>query len=772
MVGYFTTWAPSSTRIDTSKIVSIAASALVSNGPQAAIFTPYHLASGGGERYILSSALVLQELGYFVTFMVPPSTAIPTIEQLKETGEALRIALDYSRLSMEVVQVSRGGQLSHFHGNDITKNGQYDVFYLLGNRKLPNIRPIGAKFNIYMCQFPFNYRSVDKRTDLNIFMEYDDVLVNSRYTHQWYTKSAAVSFQYLMNKGLTTPSVTILFPPVEPLSAVLRETPLNSTYLGTNTSNVSIVVSSAPKGEQKRHLIPFHERDAPGTFNIVMQGSFFTGRQSKGHFAALRILQKVIVALPEGLRDKVHLSMVGKIPPEPEHQQYASEIKGNVTVRKLPVSLLHNTTHETFEVQLQRSHVFWYLTGIDVVDGKENIDPASREHFGVSVVEAMSVGCVPIVHDVGGTADIVQNGVNGLYANSEADFVSRTLEIMRTSGFLDNNGVLQPAASLQALSEAAVTRSREFNWEVFHHNLYFLVQRGVLSAHFREVMAANQLALYPLTSTCHLTVSANARNVALIVAANIDGGFPAVTHNIMQHLPSNWGLTVVHSADSESFVKYSLRHILNVRFIALPDSFSVTSVKDYNDLMLSEHFWQSIKADKVLLFQTDSIILSRGIERYLQYDYVGAPWNVQQNERVRDYIAQGKLRHAVGNGGFSLRTVSAMIDICRRYANETKTGSVTEQEDLFVSRSFEALGYKVAPVEIAYQFSAEVPLPDLHPATGDHEPFALHAAWYYWPLRDIDRWLGHLQPAPNPQLRAKISSKAQKHACDNEKREN
>lgn len=737
--------------VDPLQVASAALSNVSFSGPRAAMFTPYHLTPGGGERYILSSALVMQDLGYFVTIMVPHDATVRTISQLKETTKALRISLDYSRLNLEVVRVNHDNSLSHLNGRRITKFDQYDVFYLLGNSKLPFIRPVGSKFNIYMCQFPFDYLSPDKESHLDLFSEYDSVLLNSRFTHSWYAKSAVPSFQSLVEKGLTTPTVSILFPPVEPFPAVWREaaTAHNDSITRISTSSIG-------------SLIPFHERDASGTFNIVMLGRFFTGRQSKGHFAALRILENIISSLPEVLRSKVHLSMMGKIQPELKHVQYAAEVKGNATVRKLPVSFLHNVPPETLESTLQRSHVFWHLTGIDVINGKESSDPASLEHFGISVVEAMSAGCVPIVLSIGGTTDIVQNGVNGYYANGEADFVQRTLEIMRSSGFLRRNGVMEAAASLQALSESAVARSREFHLDVFRKNLYLLVQRGVLSAHFRKVMATNQLAQHPLTSTCGFSVSANARNVALIVAANIDGGLRSITHNVVEHLPEGWGLVVVHSADSESFVKMSLQHIRNVRYIALPDSFSITSVKDYNNLMFSAQFWRSIEADKVLLFQTDSIILHHGIESYMKYDYIGAPWNERENERVKRYIAEGKLRHAVGNGGFSLRTVSAMVTICERHAQEANNGSVeTEQEDLYVARSFEALGYKVAPVDVAYRFSTEVPLRHLSSAKAvtSHTPFALHAAWYYWAKEDIDRWLDFAkQPTQSLHLRSKVST--------------
>ena len=37
-------------------------------------------------------------------------------------------------------------------------------------------------------------------------------------------------------------------------------------------------------------------------------------------------------------------------------------------------------------------------------------DPADHEHFGISIVEGMSAGCLPIAYCVGGANDIIEQG--------------------------------------------------------------------------------------------------------------------------------------------------------------------------------------------------------------------------------------------------------------------------------------------------------------------------------------------------------------------------
>lgn len=80
-------------------------------------------------------------------------------------------------------------------------------------------------------------------------------------------------------------------------------------------------------------------------------------------------------------------------------------------------------------------------------------------------------------------------------------------------------------------------------------------------------------------------------------------------------------------------------------------------ITDYNALLTSTNFWQSIPFQKILIFQTDSMILAKdrnAVLPFLKYAYIGAPcWNM------------GKLK----NGGFSLRDKNFCLDVIRHTRN-------------------------------------------------------------------------------------------------------
>jgi hypothetical protein len=74
------------------------------------------------------------------------------------------------------------------------------------------------------------------------------------------------------------------------------------------------------------------------------------------------------------------------------------------------------------------------------------------------------------------------------------------------------------------------------------------------------------------------------------------------------------------------------------------------SVNDYNKLLFTDFFYENIDTEMFLIFQTDTLlsdVYNKNIYDFMAYDYVGAPW----------------ASRAVGNGGFSLRKKSKMIEM-------------------------------------------------------------------------------------------------------------
>jgi hypothetical protein len=121
---------------------------------------------------------------------------------------------------------------------------------------------------------------------------------------------------------------------------------------------------------------------------------------------------------------------------------------------------------------------------------------------------------------------------------------------------------------------------------------------------------------------------------------------------------------------------------------------NITSQHDYNVLLTSLNFWESLNCDKVLTFQSDSGLLREGIEEFEEYDWVGAPWPDSE-------WSKGEYWRDGSNGGLSLRTVSKMIECLRRYKWSGKIN-----EDVYFYTALKKLKAKLSK-DINQKFSVE-----------------------------------------------------------------
>jgi len=98
------------------------------------------------------------------------------------------------------------------------------------------------------------------------------------------------------------------------------------------------------------------------------------------------------------------------------------------------------------------SKIFWCMTGF----GEDAaVHPYKMEHFGMSTVEAMSAGCVPVVIRGGGQPEIVRDGVEGFCWGTLEEFRDRNLRLANDADLLAN------------MSASSVERSKYFGIDVF-----------------------------------------------------------------------------------------------------------------------------------------------------------------------------------------------------------------------------------------------------------------------------------------------------------------
>ncbi len=152
----------------------------------------------------------------------------------------------------------------------------------------------------------------------------------------------------------------------------------------------------------------------------------------------------------------------------------------------------------------------------------------------------------------------------------------------------------------------------------------------------------------------------------------------------------------------------------------------------YNNLLKSSEFWSNLLARKILIFQTDALLIEPMEFSYFDYDYIGAlftrgksrcinfpHFNKDSYEEVGyTWITQHyneNLNHEIlmGNGGLSIRDCEIMKKIC---LNETS--KLNENEDIFFSRFIRKYSKNLPEnTTIINRFSIEA---DYHNSIGYH----------------------------------------------------
>lgn len=98
------------------------------------------------------------------------------------------------------------------------------------------------------------------------------------------------------------------------------------------------------------------------------------------------------------------------------------------TAKDLPIEFMENVKYSDLCSLYGSAKFFWSASGFGV--DKDNY-PEKMEHFGISTVEAMAGGAVPIVFRGGGQSEIVTEGVDGFLWDIPSELVEKTKELIK-----------------------------------------------------------------------------------------------------------------------------------------------------------------------------------------------------------------------------------------------------------------------------------------------------------------------------------------------------
>lgn len=393
----------------------------------AAVYMPTLNAGGGAEKYAVAIADILGRQGF--------STALYADTDVSMGW--LREHFGYALQGVDVRRLERGGPTSRLNERlprslqvlvqdsidaRIVRSNRPDIFVNVVTRS--ELTPVGSEQNLYICHFPhslepsirsvrgriiFNatkaIRHILRRDACKTLGEYDAILANSRFT-----ASNVESFWQL--------PADVLYPPCEPVPAGPAE-PLQRTIISVGR----------------------FEEPVPGVPN-------------KRHDAMIDAFAGLTDLHQQGWR----LKLVGAC--RPDDGAYLRTLRDRAA--GLPIDIHPNLSWSDLTAELRRARIYWHAQGYQI---ETESRPRELEHFGISTVEAMSAGCVPVVIRAGGPQEVAEPVPGaGLWSTFE-ELQAETRRVARL-----------PESDFKVLSEAAKERARDFSPEAFENQFLRLLE--------------------------------------------------------------------------------------------------------------------------------------------------------------------------------------------------------------------------------------------------------------------------------------------------------
>lgn len=148
---------------------------------------------------------------------------------------------------------------------------------------------------------------------------------------------------------------------------------------------------------------------------ILSVGRFTQGMNTKNQRIMIQAMKALLSQGVKGWK----LVLAGGMLPE-DHAFVESLQK---EAAGFPIEIQVNVPRTMLLSLFRKASIYWHAAGFGV---DINTHPEQVEHFGITTVEAMASGAVPLVYPAGGQLEIVDDGLNGYYWKDIPELVNKT----------------------------------------------------------------------------------------------------------------------------------------------------------------------------------------------------------------------------------------------------------------------------------------------------------------------------------------------------------
>jgi hypothetical protein len=176
--------------------------------------------------------------------------------------------------------------------------------------------------------------------------------------------------------------------------------------------------------------------------NLVLAvGRFLARPTDQWNSKRQDVMVSAFSQLPRHLRESWRLVLAGGAAPSPDIDRLLDGLRREAD--GLPITIETNVPADRLDALQRAARLFWHASGFERPADR----PAEAEHFGISTVEAMSYGAIPLVYADGGQPEIVDPAWGRLW-HSVPELVDQTVALMeQTPDELDRLGAAARHAS-------------------------------------------------------------------------------------------------------------------------------------------------------------------------------------------------------------------------------------------------------------------------------------------------------------------------------------
>lgn len=319
-------------------------------------------------------------------------------EDLEELKERFQLNLSDIELTPNIFTKS-AGLLKR-----LWESKKFDAIVLLSDGSIPFL--LSKKTFIHIQQ-PLYHQNIDIKTKLKLSR------ISKFFCNSKYTKSYIDSFF-----GVDS---VVLYPPID----------------------------LKPKKIRKENII-FHVGRFRVKDVVTMRDKLLTGI---GDYKKQEFMIETFKKMTrQGLKNWKFVLAVGV---KHENKEEFEKLRKNA--KGLPIEFFLNKNNDELWDLYSMSKIYWHASGFG-----EDLEkhPEYAEHFGISTVEAMGAGAVPVVINAGGQKEIVNDGENGFLWNSLDDLMEKTQLLISDEKLWSK------------MSQQAIERAKDFAGDRFCKELY------------------------------------------------------------------------------------------------------------------------------------------------------------------------------------------------------------------------------------------------------------------------------------------------------------